>query len=164
MVVLAYNRWRHLKCMAETWRPTPYILPYYHYCDFIYHCLSQKDSYTLQQLQNCSLRQILKCDKLSPIDDIHQICNMEMLDVRRDRHVSHDMYHAIKGHAADNIKNMFNFVHDNHNRSTRSNTSEQLYLPRCKLEFSKCNFKYRGVLNWNPLPIEMRNASTFSQF
>ncbi len=40
------------------------ILPYYDYCD-VYHCMNQKDSYTLQKLRNCSLRQILKCDKLN---------------------------------------------------------------------------------------------------
>ena len=140
------------------------ILPYYDYCDFVYHCLSQKDCHTLQKLQNCSLRQILKCDRLSPISDMHTVCEIEVLERRRDRHVSHEMYKAINGNAPSNIKKMFIHVHEKHDVKTRSNTSEQLYLPRCKLEFSKRNFKYRGVRNWNPLPLNLRKAPTFEQF
>ena len=140
------------------------ILPYYDYCDYVYHCLSQKDSYTLQKLQNCSLRQILQCDKLSPVAEMHDICDLEMLNVRRDRHTSQEVYKAVHGITPESVQNMFSFVHETHSRSTRSIALEQLYLPRCKLEFSKRNFKYRGVKIWNPLPLEVRNAPTLSQF
>ena len=140
------------------------ILPYYDYCDVVYHCLSQKDSYTLQKLQNCSLRQILKCDRLSPVADMHSICDIEMLSTRRDRHVSHDMYRVTHDIAPASIQNMFQFVHETHSKQTRSRTSELLYLPRCKLEFSKRNFKYRGVLNWNPLPDELRHLPSLATF
>ncbi len=140
------------------------ILPYYDYCDVVYHCLSQKDNYTLQKLQNCSLRQILKYDKLSPVSDMHSICNIEMLDMRRDRHVSHDLYRATHDIAPASIQNMFKYVHDTHSKQTRSHTSELLYLPRCKLEFSKRNFKYRGVLYWNPLPENLRHSQSLATF
>ena len=52
------------------------ILPLYDYCDYSYHCLSQRDSYTLQKLKNCSLRQVLKCEKLYPVHDMHTICDV----------------------------------------------------------------------------------------
>ncbi len=139
------------------------ILPYYDYCDVVYHCLSQKDSHTLQNIQNCSVRQKLKCDKLSPTADMHAECNIEMLRDRRDRHVSHDMYRATHDMAPSRIQNMFKYVHDTHSKQT-SHTSEHLYLPRCKLEFSKRNFKYRGVLNWNPLPVDLRHAPSLATF
>ena len=122
------------------------------------------DCHTLQKLQNCSLRQILKCDRLSPVADMHAICEIELLEKRRDRHVSHEMYRVIHRIAPNTVQNMFTHVSEKHSVNTRSNKSEQLYLPRCHLEFSKRNFRYRGVQNWNPLPLSMRNASTFVQF
>ena len=140
------------------------ILPYFDYCDYVYHCLNQKDCYTLQKLQNCSLRQILKCDKLSSTIHMHNECEIEMLDKRRDRHVSQEMYRAIHGMAPRNIQNMFKHVQDTHNVNTRSKNNEQLYIPRCRLEVSKRNFRYRGVHNWNPLPLAIRNAPTFTHF
>ena len=82
---------------------------------------------------------------------MHNVCEIELLEKCRDRHVSHEMYWAIHGIAPCNIQDMFSYVQDTHNINTRSNTSEHLYLPRCRLEFSKRNFRYRGVHNWNPL-------------
>ena len=136
------------------------ILHLYDYCDYVYHCLSQKDSHTLQKLQNCSLHQILKCEKLCPVIEMHNICIIEMLDTRRDRHVSNEMYRAVHGLSLSSIQNMFQSVQNIHSQD--SNYPEQLYLPRCRLEFSKHNFKYRGVLNWNPLPIDMKRAASLS--
>ena len=140
------------------------ILPYFDYCDVVYHCLSQKDIYTLQKLLNCSMRQILKCEKLSSVADMHAICDIEMLNTQIDRHVSHDMYRATHKIAPSSIWNMFTYVHDTHSKQTRSHTSDRLYIPRCKLEFSKRNFKYRGVSNWNPLPEDLRHAPSLATF
>ena len=49
------------------------ILPLFDYCDFPYHCLCQRDQYILQKLQNCSLRIIIQCRKLTPTGDLHEL-------------------------------------------------------------------------------------------
>ena len=140
------------------------ILPLYDYCDYVYHCLSQKDSHTLQKLENCSLRQILKCERLRPVADMHAVCDVKMLNIRRDRHVSNEMYRVVHGLSPTGIQDMFQSAQNVHSRETRSNYPEQLYLPRCHLEFSKRNFKYRGVINWNPLPVDMKRSPSLSIF
>ena len=92
------------------------------------------------------------------------ICNIEILRTHRDRHVGQKMYQETHNLAPEGLQNMFEFVREAHERRTKSNLAEHLYLPRCKLEFSKRNFKYRRVKNWNPLTLQLRNASSYAVF
>ena len=57
---------------------------------------------------------------------MHDLCDIEMLDVRRDRHVCHEMYRAVHDMAPEPVQNMFTFVKDTHSRETRSTTAEHL--------------------------------------
>ena len=60
---------------------------------------------------------------------------------------------------------MFNdyFTLNSYSKSTRNNDF-LLAIPKVRLELSRPGFFSMGVKNFNPLPIEIRKAETFSNF
>ena len=140
------------------------ILPLFNYCDFVYHCLNQKDQSVLEKLQNSALRHIIQCRKLTPLRDMHGLCSMEYLSTRRDRHVSHEMFKISNKLSPLNLQNMFILTSEVHTRHTRGASYELYYVPTCKLETEKCKFRYRGAVNWNCLPPNISHATSLSVF
>ena len=140
------------------------ILPLFDYCDVVYNCLSQKDQHTLQKLQNCALRNTVQCRKLTPTDEVHEICSMEYLITRCNMHVSNEMYKIDKGLSPLNVQSMFTKTMAVSERYTRSTANDMYYVPKCKLETGKRNFRYRGAKNWNYLPLALKQSPSLSVF
>ena len=72
------------------------ILPIFDFSDSVYNCLNQRDSHILQKLQNCAMRCILQCDKLTHIRDMDDSLNLLPLDKRRTYHSctkTYKLYH-----------------------------------------------------------------------
>ena len=64
------------------------VLPIFDYADFVWDCLSQQDTLTLQKLQNMALRNILNVPRLTPTEHIHTQLNQDKLDTRRKKHTA----------------------------------------------------------------------------
>ena len=58
------------------------ILPIFDYCDFIYDRISLYDQETLQKLQNCAFKTILRVDRLTSANFIHEALNLDTLASR----------------------------------------------------------------------------------
>ena len=101
----------------------------------------------LQKLQNCALRHVLQCDRLTATAVIHSETNMERLKDRRDRHTSREMYKCIYELNPPSLISVFTYVSDIHERTTRSTNLGLLYVPKSRLEGSKRNFEIRGAMN-----------------
>ena len=140
------------------------ILPLFDYCDIVYHCLNHRDKHILQKLQNCALRNTVRCHKLTPTVQLHENCSIELLSTRRDIHVSNEMYKVNTGMSPHNIQYMFELSRDKHCKVTRNAMNDNYYVPRCRLETGKRNFRYRGAKNWNALPRGLRQSSSLSVF
>ena len=73
------------------------ILPIVNYCDYVYDCLSVKDSEKFQKLQNCSIHHYLECNYLTPTDKLQEELGFEFLDIRRQRLTDNEMYQIVPG-------------------------------------------------------------------
>ncbi len=56
------------------------ILPVFDYCDFMYYGIGRNDKKVLQSLQNCALKTVLKVDRLTSTESVHQALNIDTLD------------------------------------------------------------------------------------
>ena len=55
------------------------VLPIFDYADYVWDCLSQQDSLTIQKLQNMALKNILHVPRITPTEQIHAQLNQDML-------------------------------------------------------------------------------------
>ncbi len=140
------------------------ITPLFDYAAPAYDCLSQKDSYTLQTVQNCALRIILKQDRRSHIVDMHRELKLHYLADRRHMLTLGQVYKGIHGIAPQNISNQLRPSRDGGTRVTRSNEGYNLEVPRSRLETSRRSFKYRGPWYWNLLDSHIQSSESFEIF
>ncbi len=89
---------------------TSLIVLIYDYCDVVYNCIHQKDSRTLQRLQNMGLKTILKMGKLASTELIRLAPGVLPLELRRDMHTANEMAKVPLGIAPEPIPNMFPLV------------------------------------------------------
>ena len=119
------------------------IVLIYDYCDVVYNCISQRDSQTLQRLQNMGLKSVLKVGKLTSTEFVHSTLGVLPLDMRRDMHVTNEMAKIHLSVAPDSNINMFQ-TELLTGPCTRRQARGVYALPKFKLEMSKWNFRYRG--------------------
>ena len=58
------------------------ILPIFYYNDYVYDAVSDRDSYGLQKLQNCSQRILTRSDRYTSVHAMHRQLEMPWLDER----------------------------------------------------------------------------------
>ena len=127
------------------------IVPICDYRDVIHDCISQKDSRTLQRLQNMGLKSILQVGKLTSTELIHSILKVLPLSTRRDMHMANEMAKVKLGLAPINVCNMFQVI-ENLGPVTRRQAKGAYKIPKPHLEMSKRNLRVRGVAIWDALP------------
>ena len=71
------------------------VVPYFDYGDIFLKNVSQKSLDKLQKLQNRALRICLAQDGRSNVNDLHNTCNINKLEQRRDTHL---LNYFIRGH------------------------------------------------------------------
>ena len=140
------------------------ILPIFDYADYVWDCLSQQDTHTLQKLQNMAFKNILNVPRLTPTDHIHTQLKQDRLEIRRKKHTATCMYDIHHATAPPKINEMFIKLSQIHDRQTRRNRDLNYYVPRVNLEMTKRNFKYRGVKVWETIPDEVKIAPTKKAF
>ena len=140
------------------------ITPLFDYAAPAYDCLTQKDSYTLQKVQNCALRIILKCDRRSHIKDMHQTLKLHYLSDRRHMLTLNQVYKCVNGLAPLNLCSQITLHRDVQIRQTRASAGLDAVIPRLNLETSRKAFKYRGPWYWNLIDDSIRGAGTIDTF
>ena len=140
------------------------IPPMFDYADVIYHCLSQRDTLTLQNLQNMGIKSILQVDRLTSTAEIHEHMNMPYLADRRDINAAAEMFKVDKGLAPRNVSSMFEKLNHSNMRNTRQATKGDYKMPHCRLEYGKRNFRYRGPKIWAKVPVDIRQSDTTKCF
>ena len=142
----------------------PIVLPVIDYCDFVYIGTSAQNRETLQKLQNCAFRSIIRTDKLARIKDTHEILNMDMLDTRREKHAAIQICKFINDLGPEECRNLFTFVHDHHSVYTRSSAAVSLMVPRVNLTMSQRNIRYFGPKIWGKLSAETKGCQDLETF
>ena len=140
------------------------ILPIFDYCDFVWDCLSQQDSLTLQKLQNMALKNILQVDRQASTEFIHKTLNLPYLHVRRKQHTAGMMYKVNNGLIPTSLQNLFEHVQNNAPRITRQSQSDNFRVPRCRLNLGKRCFRHRGPVIWQHTPDILKSAPSYKAF
>ncbi len=140
------------------------IIPHMDYGDIIYDAIGVVDSQKLQMLQNQCLRICCNADPRTPINTLHQECNLPKLQTRRKLHVCNFVYAGMKGLSSNKVNTMFNTVTNNHGLATRACSSNTLKVPTTRLKICEQNVKIRGARYFNALPVDVRNAPGSDSF
>ena len=140
------------------------IAPLFDYGDVIYEGISQVDSASLQKLQNSGLRRVLNCDIRTHIDEMHRTLNIDELSVRRKKHVNCQVFKCINQLTPRNVSDMINVRNTSLSMVTRSVTQGDLTIPRTNLDLCRRNFKFKGPLQWQKLPLHVRNSPSLPSF
>ena len=130
------------------------VLPYMDYGDLIYDGANYNALERLQTLQNRGLRICINERGYISSVELHQRCRTAMLAPRRLAHLRNFMYK--KQECLDLI--------DSRNIYTRNHAATVYKVAQPSLEKFKQNPLYRGAVDWNNLPVNIRNIPSYNQF
>ena len=138
------------------------ILPIFDYGDILYGSAAAKYTDSLQKAQNRAFRFLLG---VSPhehisIKELHSRLGYKSLEFRRFCHLNTMVYKAINDLAPPYLKSSFHFCQ--YNYSLRSNG--KLAVPKPRTDYLKRAFLYRGAMQFNNLPPDLKRASSYSLF
>ena len=134
------------------------------YVSVVYDCLSAKDSRTLQKIQNCALRIILRKDRRAYIADMHIETRLNYLSDRRHLHILVQTYKGVNGIAPNRVCEHINLIANVQTICTRAGTTNKLVVPNYRLNVCQKSFRYRGPIVWNLVDndiITARNVNCF---
>ena len=89
-----------------------FVLLMFDFKDFVYDCLSSKNAFKLQKLQNTAFRSILRQDKRTSMEYMHNQVSMPYLNVRCLKHSAIEMYKVFHLLAPPIICQHFEYVED----------------------------------------------------
>ena len=130
------------------------IAPLIDYGDVIYSGTSDKNLSKVQKLQNRGLRTCLNTHEHVSRIQMHQLCEVSPLKLRRTCN--------LRKHMFKQKENQEIVV----NRGIRTRRHDAVVFETCipNLELFKKSTMYRGILEWNNLPVYVRNIKSFDAF
>ena len=130
------------------------IVPLLDYGDVVYSGSSDKNLSKLQKLQNRGLRICLNVREHVSRIQLHQLCKTSPLKCRRIFNLRKFMFKQ-KGNQEITVDREIR---------TRRHDAVIFETSRPNLELFKKSTIYRGILEWNSLPVHIRNIDTFDEF
>ena len=121
------------------------IRPIFDYSDSVRTCCNKIDPDSLERVQRRAARLVHKSNNS---DVALEYLNWPTLVERRDMHVYKLVNKCLKSNVFKFLLDYFKF---NCYRSRRTRQSNQLYVPRVKLEAAKKSFYYNGCVVFNKL-------------
>ena len=117
----------------------------------------------LQRLQNRAARILMFASYDSNLDDLFRALEWRRLCYQRLEEKSILMYKTLHGMTPDYLKS--SFVYRNNARAYRlRNTENKLVLPQPRTDYLKRSFLYSRAQLWNNLPVDLRQASSLTDF
>ena len=143
-------------CMSEKTAAYIYkatILPIIDYNDIIYGLMTKQQENKLQRIQNRALRIVFMGKKLT-VTEMHSKTELTMLAERRELHLLILMFRRSFDEA---------YI-DQTVRTTRQGVGRTMIVPKPRTNRLKNAPAYRGSVNWNKLPLKIRDAKTILAF
>ena len=130
------------------------ILPYIDYGDIIYASTNQLNLRKIQSLQNRCLKICLGLRHTTPTQNLSSSAQVAHLNKRRTAHLRNYMF---KNKTNDELI-------DSRPILTRARDGPIFKMTKPNLEIYKGSCLYRGVIEWNSLPVQIRNIDSFNTF
>ena len=133
------------------------VFPHFDYCSPVWSNFTTGLHNHLQILQNKLARVLLHADIRTPIDKMMEELNWLKLDDRWKRQLLVVTFKCLKEIAPVYMSSYVTFTHSTHNRFTRNQSSNTLFIPSWNITAGKRTFQYRAATNWNKLPVSVRS-------
>ena len=130
------------------------VVPLFDYGDIIYSGTNDKNLFRLQKLQNRGLRICINTQEYMSRVQLHQCCMVFPLKSRRKVNLRKYMFKQ---------KTNLDIV-VNRNIRTRRHDAVIFETSIPNLELFKKSTIYRGIIEWNELPVIVRNINSFLEF
>ena len=139
-----------------------FILPLLDYGDIIWDSGKKFQTDRIQKLQNRASRIILSIDAHSHLSNqnLHQILDWDSLFSRRTKHLLLLVYKALNSLSPSYLSELFKIKETAY--SLRSEYNLRTQKPRSN--YCKRTVSYRGAINFNQLPLNIKQASSLNIF
>ena len=140
------------------------IQPHFDYnCNVVWGNCNKGLSEKLQRLQNRTARILMSASYDSNLDDLFRALGWRRLYYQRLEQKSILMYKTLHGMTPDYLRSRF-VSRDNARAYRLRNTENKLVLPQPRTDYFKRSFLYSGAQLWNNLPVDLRQASSLTDF
>ena len=137
------------------------IQPHCDYCNVVWGNCNKGLSEKLQRLQNRAARILMSASYDSNLDDLFRALGWRRLYYQRLEQKSILMYQTLHGMTPDYLRFVFR---DNVSAYRLRNTENKLVLPQPRTDYLMRSFLYSGTQLWNNLPVDLRQASSLTDF
>ena len=139
------------------------IQPHLDYCNVMWGNCNKGLSEKLQRLQNWAGRILMSASYISNMDDLFQALGCRRRYYQRLEQKAILMYKTSHDVTPDYLKSRFVYC-ENLSAYRLRNTKDKLVLPQLQTDYLKRSFLYSGVQLWNNLPVDLRQASSLTDF
>jgi len=139
------------------------VQPHFDYCNVVWGNCNKGLSEKLQRLQNRAARTLMSASYGSNLDDFFWALGWRRLYYQRLERKCVQMYKKLNGMTPDCLRSRFVYL-DNVNVYRLRNTENKLVLPQPRTDYLKRSFSYSGAQLWNNLPVDLRQATSLTDF
>ena len=139
------------------------VQPHFDYCNVVWGNCNKDLSEKLQRLQNRAARTLMSASYGSNLDDFFWALGWRRLYYQRVERKCVQMYKKLNGMTPDCLRSRFVYL-DNVNVYRLRNTENKLVLPQPRTDYLKRSFSYSGAQLWNNLPVDLRQATSLTDF
>ena len=132
------------------------------YCNSLINNIAKQDLSKLQRVQNCLARVVLRAPRFSPSIPLLKQLHWLPVNYRIKFKLSTLTYRALAIHQPPYLASLLHF--SNVPRQLRSSTSQQLSIPRTKLNLGKRAFSVAAPIIWNELPTTLKSCESLASF
>ncbi len=137
------------------------IQPHFLYCSFILEGTTHTNLSNLQVQQNCALRAVKGVDPIYSGECLREL-NIDSVNIMTYKSACKFAYEGFYDLGPPVLNGMFELSVSE--QELRSNEQLLALVPRCHTKFGEQNFRYRVVIYWNRLPVEMKMATLPDNF
>ena len=132
------------------------------YCNSLINNIAKQDLSKLKRVQNCLARVILRAPRFSPSLPLLTQLHWLPVNYRIKFKLCTLTFRALAIHQPPNLASLLHF--SNIPRQLRSSTSQQLSIPRTKLNLGKRAFSVAAPIIWNELPTTLKSCESLASF
>ena len=132
------------------------------YCNSLINNIAKHDLSKLQRVQNCLARVILRAPRFSPSLPLLKQLHWLPVNYRIKFKLCTLTFRALAIHQPPYLASLLHF--SNIPRQLRSSTSQQLSIPRTKLNLGKRAFSVAAPIIWNELPTTLKSCESLASF
>ena len=138
----------------------PHLRPLY--CNSLINNIAKQDLSKLQRLQNCLARVVLRAPRFPPSLPLLKQLHWLPVNYRIKFKLSTLTYRALAIYQPPYLASLLHF--SNVPRQLRLSTSQQLSIPRTKLNLGKRAFSVTAPIIWNELPTTLKSCESLASF